>query len=113
MAKKDILKYRSIVLSAWDGKTEEKEKKAGGMKAAAQNTSLSLKVAKAGSVVRSKKKMKNIQTAITCAKRQNLLLMTFAGFLKSTRTPSPATSRNIKMNTNWFASISYILKDIS
>ncbi len=100
MAKKDIFKYRSTGLFAWSGKTDEKEKKAGGMKAAAQKTNRSLKVANSGFVVRSKKKIKNTHTAIICAKRQNLLLMTFAGFLKSTRIPSPAISRKIKINTD-------------
>lgn len=111
--KKDILKYRSIGLSVRSGKTDESEKKVGGIKTAAQKTSFSLKVANVVSVVWSKKKIKNIHTDTTCAKIQNLLLITFAGFLKSTKTPMPAIKRNIKMNITWLAIISSISKNIS
>jgi hypothetical protein len=51
MAKKNTLRYRSIGLSIRSGKTDEKKKKVNGMNAAAQKTSLNLKVANTGSVV--------------------------------------------------------------
>jgi len=59
------------------------------------------------------KKIENIHKDIACANTQNLLLIVFAGFLKSTKTPSPAINRNIKMNITWLASIISIAKNIS
>lgn len=112
MEKKTILKYRSTDLSTRSGKTDEKKKKVEGIKIAAQKTSLSLKVASATAVARCKKKTKNIHTDITCAKKQNLLLITLAGFLKNTNTPSPAIRMQLKIDIIWVESIKY-LKNIS
>jgi len=98
MAKKTTIWYRSIGLSTRSGKTDEKKKKVDGIKAAAQKTNLSLKVASEGSVVWRTKKIKNTHTENVCAKIQNLRLIVFAGFLKSTNTPSPACNSNIGIN---------------
>jgi hypothetical protein len=49
-AKKNRLRYLSIVLSDRSGKTEQKKKRVEGMKRAAEKTSRSLNVADAGSV---------------------------------------------------------------
>ncbi len=113
MVKKNILRYRLIGISTRSGKTDEKKKNVDGINIAAQKTNFSLKVANPGFVVRSKKKIKNIHKDIASANIQNLLLIVFAGFLKSTKTPSPAINRNIKMNITWLANIIYIPKDIS
>ena len=99
MAKNNMLKYRSITLSVRSGKTEEKKKRVEGIKVAAQKTNLSLKVASNGSVVWSVKKIRDAHTQKVFATIQNLLLMTLAGFLKSTKNPSPAYSKDIKMFT--------------
>ncbi len=113
MAKKKILRYRLTGISTRSGKTDEKKKNVDGINIAAQKTNFSLKAANPGSVVWSRKKIKNIHKDIASANIQNLLLIVFAGFLKSTKTPSPAINRNIKMNIIWLASIIYIPKNIS
>ena len=110
MIKKAMLRYRLTELSSLSGKTEENQKKAGGMYMATQKTNRSLKTASSWSVVRWVKKIEPTQKATAPANTQNLLLILFAGFLKSTRTPSPAISRNRKMNTDWLANINYIPK---
>ena len=51
MVKKNILRYRLTGSSTRSGKTDEKKKNVDGIKAAAQKTNLSLKVASEGSVV--------------------------------------------------------------
>lgn len=99
MAKNNMLRYRSITLSVRSGKTEEKKKKVEGRKEATQKTNLSLKVANTGSMVRCVKKIRDAHTQKVFAKIQNLLLMTLAGFLKSTKNPTPAYSKDIKMFT--------------
>lgn len=99
MAKKAILKYRLMKLSVRSGKTEVKKKRVEGRKEAAQKTNLSLKVASNGSVVWSVKKTRDAHMQKVFAKIQNLLLMTLAGFLKSTKNPTPAYSKDIKMFT--------------
>lgn len=108
MTKKDILKYRSIGLSTRSGKTEVKKKSVEGIKAAAQKTNLSLKVVNTGSVVRCVKKIRDAHTQKVFATMQNLLLMTLDGFLKSTKNPSPAYSKDIKMLSILVASIAYL-----
>jgi len=81
------------------GKTEVKKKKVEGIKVAAQKTNLSLKVAITGSMVRCVKKIEDAHTQKIFATIQNLLLMTLAGLLESTKNPSPAYSKDIKMFT--------------
>src|SRR3990167_7857220 len=97
MAKNNMLKYRSITLSVRSGKTEEKKKRVEGIKVAAQKTNLSLKVASNGSVVWSVNQIRDDHTQKAFAKIQNLLLMTLAGFLKSTKNPIPPYRKGIKM----------------
>jgi hypothetical protein len=99
MVKKAILKYRLMKLSVRSGKTEVKKKRVEGRKLAAQKTNLSLKVASNGSVVWSVKKTRDAHMQKVFAKIQNLLLMTLAGFLKSTKNPTLAYSKDIKMFT--------------
>ena len=99
MVKKNILRYRLIGSSIRSGKTDEKKKNVDGINIATQKTNLSLKVANAGSGVRCVKKIENIHEDIASANIQNLLLIVFAGFLKSTKTPSPTISKNINMNS--------------
>jgi len=113
MVKKNILRYRLIGSSTRSGKTDEKKKNVDGINIAAQKTNFSLKAAKSGSLVWSRKKIKNIHKDIARVNIQNLLLIVFAGFLKSTKTPSPAINRNIKINITWLTNIIYIPKDIS
>lgn len=113
MAKKNIRRYRLTGSSTRSGKIDEKKKNVDGINIAAQKTNFSLKAAKLGSLVWSRKKIKNIHKDIASVNIQNLLLIVFAGFLKSTKTPSPAINRNIKMNITWLANIIYIPKDIS
>ena len=78
---------------------EEKKKKVDGMNSAVQKASLNLKVADNGSVVWSVKKIRDAHTQKVFATIQNLLLMTLAGLLESTKNPSPAYSKDIKMFT--------------
>ncbi len=113
MEKKNILRYRLTGSSIRSGKTDEKKKNVDGINIAAQKTNFSLKAANPGSLVWSRKKIKNIHKDIASVNIQNLLLIVFAGFLKSTKTPCPAINRNIKMNITWLANIIYIPKDIS
>ncbi len=94
-----MLRYRLTEFSTLSGKIEEKKKKVEGINIAAQKTSLSLKVANAGSGVRCVKKIENIHKDIATANMQNLLLIIFVGFLKRTKTPSPTISKNINMNS--------------
>jgi len=97
MVKKNILRYRLIGSATRSGKTEVKKKRAEGRKEAAQKTNLSLKVASNGSVVWSVNQIRDDHTQKAFAKIQNLLLMTLAGFLKSTKNPIPAYRKGIKM----------------
>ena len=97
MVKKNILRYRLIGSATRSGKTEVKKKRAEGRKEAAQKTNLSLKVASNGSVVWSVKKIRDAHMQKVFAKIQNLLLMTLAGLLESTKNPSPAYRKGIKM----------------
>ena len=97
--KNNILTYRLTEFSTLSGKIEEKKKKVEGIHIAAQKTNLSLKVANTGSGVRCVKKIENIHKDIASANIQNLLLIIFVGFLKSTKTPSPTISKNINMNS--------------
>lgn len=99
MVKKNMLRHRLIGLSTRSGKMDEKKKNVDGINIAAQKTNFNLNAAKPGSLVWSMKKIKNIHKDIASANIQNLLLIVFAGFLKSTKTPSPAISKNINMNS--------------
>ncbi len=67
MVKKNILRYRLTGNSTLSGKTDEKKKNVDGIKAAAQKTNLSLKVASEGSVVWRTKKIKNTHAENVCA----------------------------------------------
>ena len=113
MVKKNIFRYRLIGSSIRSGKTDEKKKNVDGINIAAQKINFSLKVAKSGSLVWSRKKIKNIHKDIARVNIQNLLLIVFAGFLKSTKAPSPAINMNRKINITWLANIIYIPKEIS
>lgn len=94
-----MIRYRLTEFSTLSGKIEEKKKKVEGINIATQKTNLSLKVANAGSGVRCVKKIENIHKDIASANMQNLLLIIFVGFLKSTKTPSPTIRKNINMNS--------------